>query len=65
MTGKPIFPEWKIDTPLEEVIGNAIGAGSMCWEHPEKAGVFDTERASQIMDEVVANIRHKLFFDGS
>jgi hypothetical protein len=65
MTGQLIFPEWKIDTPLEEVIGNAIGAGSMCWQYPEKAGVFNDERASQIIDEVVENIRKKLFFDGS
>lgn len=56
--------DWKIDTPLEQVIGEAIGAGSVCWEHPEKAGVFQSERASKIVDEVVDNIRKKLFFDG-
>lgn len=66
MTGnpKPIFPEWAVDTPIEEVIAQAIGAGSMCWENVKKAGVFDSERASQIVDEVVANIRKKLFFGG-
>jgi hypothetical protein len=61
---KPIFPTWRIDTPLEEIIGNAVGAASTCWKHVEKAGVFQSERASQIVDEVVANIRKKLFFDG-
>lgn len=60
----PIFPEWTIDTPLEEVIGNAVGAASTCWEHLENTGVFDGERASQIVDETVANIRKKLFFGG-
>lgn len=64
MTGKPIFPEWKIDTPLEEVIAQAIGAGSMCWENVKKAGVFDSERASQIVNETVAIIRKKLFYTG-
>lgn len=60
---KPIFPEWKLDTPLEEIIGNAVGAASTCWEHLENTGVFDSERASKIVDETVANIRMKLFFE--
>lgn len=64
MIDEPIFPEWKIDTPLEEVIGNAIGAGSTCWEHLENTGVFDSERASKIVDETVAIIRKKLFYKG-
>ena len=64
-TQAPIFPEWKIDTPLEQIIGEAIGAASTCWEHLENTGVFDAERASQIVDEVVENIRKKLFFDGT
>ena len=65
MTDKqPIFPEWKIDTPLEEVIGNAVGAASTCWEFLENTGVFNSERASQIVDETVAIIRKKLFFNG-
>ena len=64
MTGTPIFPEWKVDTPLEEVIGNAVGAASTCWSNLEHAGVFDDLRAAKIMEEVVANIRLKLFFGG-
>jgi hypothetical protein len=61
MTGELIFPEWKIDTPLEEIIGNAVGAASTCWENLEDTGVFDSERASQIVDETVAIIKKKLF----
>ena len=30
----------------------AVGAASMCWEHPERAGVFDSDRASQIVTEL-------------
>ena len=26
----------------------AMGEASMCWEHPERAGVFDSDRASEI-----------------
>lgn len=31
-------------------IGIAIGAGSMCWEHVDRAGVFNSSRASMIVD---------------
>ena len=30
----------------------AIGAASMCWEHPERAGVFDSTRALEIADQL-------------
>ena len=26
----------------------AVGHASMCWEHPERAGIFDTEQAIQV-----------------
>lgn len=41
---------------LEEVIGQAIGAGSVCWEGLSGA-VFQSEQASAIVDDVVAWIR--------
>lgn len=40
-------------TNLAEVIGQAVGAGSMCWDKGP-IGVFESERARQIVDEVVA-----------
>lgn len=64
MTGEPIFKHWAVDTPLEQVIGEAVGAASVCWSNMKNTGLYNTERASQIVDEVVANIRLKLFFDG-
>jgi len=42
---------WAIDKPTHEAIGEAIGAASMCWE-PKPAGVFDSDRAGDIMDEL-------------
>lgn len=33
-----------------ELIGMAIGAGSMCWENVRGAGVFDSTRAAAISD---------------
>lgn len=38
---------------IEEFIGNAIGAASMCWADVEKAGIFDSERAVQLIEEVL------------
>lgn len=29
-----------------------IGQASMCWEHPEKAGVFDAKKAADIAFEL-------------
>jgi hypothetical protein len=33
---------------IQEAVFQAIGAASVCWEHPEKAGVFDSDRAKDI-----------------
>lgn len=30
----------------------AVGAAAKCWEYPERAGAFDSERASQIVTEL-------------
>ena len=58
----PLF-NWPDDVPVDQAIGEAIGAASMCWEHPERAGVFNSERASQIVDELMALLRRKLWAD--
>lgn len=42
---------------LNELVFQALGAASMCWETPEGAGVFDSTRAKAIGDEVVARLR--------
>ena len=52
---------WQIDTPVDDIIGEAIGAASVCWENPGGAGAFDSERASIIVDEVMAALRQKLW----
>lgn len=51
---------WDAKPPrdLEEAVGQAIGAGSVCWEDPGGAGVFQSDRASQIVDELVEWIRN-------
>lgn len=57
----PIFG-WQIDTPVDQMIGEAVGAASMCW-NPKPEGVFDPERASAIVDELIAALRAKLWAD--
>jgi hypothetical protein len=37
---------------IEQFIGEAVGAASMCWSNPEGAGVFDSERAARIAEEI-------------
>jgi len=34
-------------------IFQALGAASVCWEFPERAGVFDSTRAKQIGEALV------------
>jgi hypothetical protein len=43
--------------PLEEVVGQAIGAASACWENLAGAGTFESGRAAQIMNELLEEIR--------
>ncbi len=51
--------DWTQETPLDEVVFQALGAASMCWEFPEKAGVFNSDRAKEIGDEVMAYFKEK------
>jgi hypothetical protein len=48
--------DWTIETPLKQVVQEAIGLASMCWEHPEKAGQFDMDLAIRIGEEVMKNL---------
>jgi hypothetical protein len=41
---------------LKREIGELVGGATVCWEHIEKAGVFDSTKASAILDEIYAKI---------
>jgi len=41
---------------LKTLIFEALGEASMCWEFPEKAGVFQSERAKGIGNRLVEEI---------
>lgn len=40
--------------PLEEAVGQALGAASGCWENLEGAGVFDSTRCKAVLDWLLA-----------
>lgn len=40
---------------VAEVVGMAVGLGSMCWE-PRPTGVFDSTEASKAVDEAMDRI---------
>jgi hypothetical protein len=37
-----------IPVHIRERVYSDIGEASMCWENPEKAGVFDSQKAAEI-----------------
>jgi len=39
-----------------ERIGIALGRASMCWENVDKAGIFESERCAQIIDELLIDL---------
>ena len=46
-----IKDENKFDA-LHSMIYQSIGHASVCWEFPEKAGIFDTEQACSVGDKL-------------
>lgn len=39
---------------VAQVIGEALGAASVCWDNPGGAGVFQSDRAQRIVEETIA-----------
>jgi hypothetical protein len=48
------------DLPLSEILLQALGAASMCWEHVDRAGVFNDVRAAQIGKSLQAEVEAAL-----
>lgn len=46
---------------FEEILAQAIGAGSACWENLAHAGVFQSTRAQEILDDAVSLSRAALY----
>lgn len=55
--------DWTEETPLEEAIGQSIGAANVCWENMEGTGLFNSDRAKKINDELVEFIKDRYVND--
>lgn len=42
---------------VESLIYQTVGAGSVCWENPGGAGVFDDEKARGVAEDAVQRLR--------
>jgi hypothetical protein len=51
-------PDHDGSLPLESAIFQALGAASMCWD-PPPAGVFDSTRAKEIGETLLAELRKR------
>ena len=45
---------------LEEILFQALGAASMCWENVEAAGIFDSSRAKEVGMALLAEVNRAL-----
>ena len=45
--------------PIASVIGEAMGAVSACWEHIDRAGIFQSVDAGQIADDLITFLREQ------
>jgi hypothetical protein len=52
-------PEPDGSLSLESLVGQAVGAASMCWENVAAAGVFRDDRASAVADALVVEVRRR------
>lgn len=44
------------EAKLKQAIGVAVGQASMCWQHPEQAGIFQSDAAVIVVDELFKEV---------
>jgi hypothetical protein len=49
---------------IDEVLGLAVGAGSICWGHMEDTGVFQDQLAGEVVEKAAARVRELLPTEG-
>lgn len=42
---------------VEQLIYQAVGAASVCWENPGGAGIFDDGKARGVADDALARLK--------
>lgn len=63
LTDPERFPA-EFDT-VDAMTAAAVGEASMCWEFPDRAGVFDTSRALRVSRQLSAYVRSLVDFHGA
>ena len=53
---------WKIDTPVHEAIGQAMGYASRCWDAD---GVFQSTEAAAVTEELIDLLQAKQWDTGN
>lgn len=53
-------PEHDGSLPIKTAVFQALGAASTCWRHVERAGVFESERAEEIGNALMAEIEKEI-----
>lgn len=48
---------------IEQVLGILAGAASMCWETPSGAGVFQSEKASALVQQAHEHIKRLISYE--
>lgn len=49
--------KFKTAEDRKAVVYQAVGAGSVCWENPGGAGIFDSEQAVVVSEHALARLR--------
>lgn len=57
MSGEEVHGMFDSVFDARELIGQAVGAGSVCWENPAGAGVFDSTMAAEVADAAWNRLR--------
>lgn len=52
----PDYGAKKTEAKIREIVGQALGEASMCWDPPPSSQVFDSTRASEIVERVTADL---------
>lgn len=49
------------EIPISQIVQEAVGSASMCWENVNKAGIFNSERAQWVAGGAIAAIERVMW----
>jgi hypothetical protein len=57
---QPVAEKSPWEREIQRIVGEAVGTGSICWEHMEGTGLFNQQLASETVDNAVKEIMELL-----